>query len=97
MTQSTSADFPVRTGGHQVASWMEVTINETVSGKEILSLIGRFKTLHLAFSASGRPMRVLRAIVQISALSMFDLRQELAMCHAVASQFVGHDHAGFVL
>jgi hypothetical protein len=42
---------------------MEVTIDKAVGGEKILSLTGRFKTLHLAFPASCRPMRILRTIV----------------------------------
>jgi hypothetical protein len=37
-------------------------------------------------------VRVLGSVVRISALSMFYPEQELAVCHSVASQFVGHDH-----
>jgi hypothetical protein len=38
-------------------------------------------------------MRILSAVVQIPALSMFDLRKDLALRHTVASQLVGHDHS----
>ena len=46
---------------------MEVTMNETVSRKKILSLARGLEMLHLAFPAPYRPMRVLRTIVEISA------------------------------
>ena len=91
------ADFPVRTGGHQVAAGMEVIINETMGGKEILSLTRRLKTLHLAFPAPCRPMRVLGSIVEIPALPMLNFWQDLTVGHAITLQFVGDDHAGFVL
>ena len=76
---------------------MEVAMDECVSGKEVLSLPGRFESSHLAFSTSCRPMRVFRAIVQISTLSVFNLRKQLAPRHAMASQFIGHDHARRIL
>jgi hypothetical protein len=42
-------------------------------------------------------MRILSAVVQIPALSMFDLRKDLALRHTVASQLVGHDHPRHIL
>ena len=42
-------------------------------------------------------MRVFRAVVQISALPVFDLGKQLAVCHAVALQLVGDDHARHIL
>ena len=42
-------------------------------------------------------MRVRRAVVRISASSMFTSGQELALSHAIASQLVGHDHAWVIL
>jgi hypothetical protein len=59
---------------------MEVALDERVSGEEILSLFGRFEPLHLPFSTSCRPMRVFGAVVQISALSMFDAGANLMLC-----------------
>jgi len=44
-------------------TWMEVALDERVSGEEILSLFGRFEPLHLPFSTSCRPMRVFRPYV----------------------------------
>ena len=76
---------------------MEVAMDESVSGKEARSLLGRFEPLHLALPTSCRTMLVFRAIVQISILSMFDRGKKLAVCHGVASQFVGHDHAGHIM
>jgi hypothetical protein len=76
---------------------MEVAMDKRMRGKKALSLPRRFKSLHLAFSTSCRTMRVLSPIVQISALSVFNLGEKLALCHAVASQLVGHDHARHIL
>jgi hypothetical protein len=42
--------------GQQMTTWVEVAMDESVSGKEVLSLLWRFESLHLAFSASCRSM-----------------------------------------
>jgi hypothetical protein len=76
---------------------MEVAIDERVSGEEILSLFRRFEPLHLPFSTSCRPMRGFGAVVQKSALSMFDVGEDLMLCRAVAFQLVSHDHPRHVL
>ena len=34
-------------------------------------------------------MRILRAIVEVAALPVLDIRQQLSLCHAVASKLVG--------
>jgi hypothetical protein len=52
-----------------MAAWVEVAMDECVSGKEVLGLI-----------------------VQISALSLLGVGKQVALCHAVASQLVSHDH-----
>ena len=44
-----------------------------------------------------RPAWILRAIVQIAALSMFDFRKQAALCHAVALQLIGHDDPWLIL
>jgi hypothetical protein len=46
----------VSSGGNQMAAWVEVTMDERMSGKEVLSLFRRFKSLHLTFPAAGRTM-----------------------------------------
>ena len=42
-------------------------------------------------------MRILRAIIEIAALPMLDIRQQLSLCHAVASQLVGDQDARYIL
>ena len=88
-----SPNRAIRACGHQVSARMEVAMDKRVRRKETLSLFRRFESLHLSFSTSCRTMRGLGPAVQISALSMFDLRRELAVCRAVASWFVDHAHA----
>jgi hypothetical protein len=75
---------------------MEMTVDERVRGEKALGLVGRFESLHLAFTVTCRSMWVFSAVVQISALPMPNLRKQLALSHAVASQLIGHDHARYI-
>jgi hypothetical protein len=80
-----------------VSTWTEVTVDERMSGEEVRRLFGRFEPLHLPLSSSGRPMRVLGSIVQISALSVLDARKQLTPSDTITPQLVGHDHPWDVL
>ena len=80
-----------------MSTWMEVAVDEGMSGEEVLGLFGRFEPLHLPLSSSRRPMRVLGPIVQISALSVLDAGKQLTLSDAIAPQLVGHDHPRHVL
>jgi hypothetical protein len=51
-----SPNRTIRDGGHQVSTGMEVAKDECMSGKEVLSLVRRFESLHLPLSTPGRPM-----------------------------------------
>jgi transposase len=81
----------ILTGGHQVSPRTEVPIDHGVGGQEPLRLRWRFEALHLALSAPGWSMGVLRPVVQISAGAMPDIGQDLALGHAVAAQAVGDE------
>jgi hypothetical protein len=72
---------------------MEMTVDECMRGEKVVGLLRRFESLHLALAAACRAMQVFRAIVQISALSVFSVWEQLALSHAVASKLIGHDHA----
>ena len=80
-----------------VSTWMEVAVDEGMSGEEVLRLFGRFEPLHLPLSSSRRPMRILGPIVQISALSVFNAGKQLTPSDTIAPQLVGHDHPWDVL
>ena len=43
-------------GCQEMPAWMEVAMDERVTGEEVLGLLGRFEPLHLPFSAPCRPM-----------------------------------------
>jgi hypothetical protein len=50
----------------------------------------------MTLAPSGGLVRDLTAVVQISALPMFNTRQDLAFGSTIRSEFVGHDHPGHV-
>ena len=43
-------------GCQEMPAWMEVAMDERVSGEEVLGLLGRFEPLHLSVSTPCRPM-----------------------------------------
>jgi hypothetical protein len=73
--ESVRPDRAIGMGCKLVTAGMEMTVNERMSGEEVLGLSGRFKSLHLPLSSSCRPMRVLGPIIEISALSVLDVKQ----------------------
>jgi hypothetical protein len=70
-----------------MASQSKVAVDEEVSRQE---------ALHLPLSAPGRPERILIAIIQVTALTVLDIRQKLALSHAIALQFIGDENARHV-
>jgi len=62
--------------------------------EKALRMLSRLEALHPALSLSGRLMRVLRPVVQVSALPMSHSRQDDLLGRAIAAKFVGDDHAG---
>jgi hypothetical protein len=84
-------------GRRLVSTRMEVTVDEGVSGEEVLGWFGRFEPLHLPPSSSRRSIRVLGPIVQISALSVLDAGKQMTLTDAIAPQLVGHGHPRYIL
>ena len=80
-----------------VTSRTEVAIDESVGRQEALRLRRRFEPLHLPLSPAGWSMRILRAIVEVAALPMLDIRQQLSLRRAVASQLIGDQDAQYIL
>ena len=76
---------------------MDVTLDEGMSGEEVLGLFGRFEPLHVPLSSSRRTMRVLGASVQISALSALNAGKQLTLSDHIAPQLVGHGHPRYLL
>jgi hypothetical protein len=80
-----------------MAARAEVAVDRPVSGEEALRVPRRLEALPLALAPARWPMRILRPIVAIPALSMLDARQDLALGSSVAAQFVGDDHPRHIL
>jgi len=66
--ESVRLNHTIGVGGKSVSTRMEMTVDEGVSGKEALGLLGRFEPLHLSLSSSRRSVRFLGPIIQISAV-----------------------------
>ena len=77
-----------------MAAKLEVAVHTAMSGEKALCLRYRFEPLHLPLSSPGRLMRNLYSVVQISALPVLDLRQDVPFGGSVTFQFVGHEHTG---
>jgi hypothetical protein len=71
--------------------------NGAMRRQEALRLRGGLEALHLAFSPSGRLMRILGPVVEVAALAVLDPGQDLFLRRAIAAQLIRHDHAGHVL
>ena len=78
-------------------SWSKVRGDGAKGRQEPLGMPHRFKAFHRPFALSGRLMRVLGAIVEIPRLPVGHRPHELAVSNPVAGQFVGHQHARYIL
>ena len=58
--ESVRPDNAKSEGCKLLSAGMEVTVDERVSGEEVLGLLGRLEPLHLPFPSSRRPMLVSR-------------------------------------
>jgi hypothetical protein len=54
-------------------------------GQKALVMTGRFKALKRLFSSPSPLVRVLSTVVQIAALAVFSLGQQLLECSTIAS------------
>src|SRR5262245_45186614 len=72
-------------------SWAEVVGNRTIRGQQALSVPRRLEPLHAICTLPRRPVRVLAALIEVAALSMFYSGQDLALGRAVALQLLRDD------
>jgi hypothetical protein len=72
----------------------KVSCEDAMDFEKALRMLGRLEALHSALSLSGRLMRVLRAVVQVSALPMNNFGHDASLGSPIAAQFVGDDHSG---
>jgi hypothetical protein len=84
-------------GSKAMAAELDVVVDPAVGGQKALCLTGRLEPLHLPFSSSRRLVRYFGAVVEISALSVLDTWQDLALGGGVALQLVGDDDSWNVL
>jgi hypothetical protein len=76
---------------------MEVARDKSVGLQEPLRLRRRFESLYLPLSQAGRSMQILRAIVEVAALSRLYIRQQISPCHAIACQLVDEQDVRYML
>jgi hypothetical protein len=79
-------------GGEAVASRSEMLGEGTIRGEKPLDMSWRLEPLHAPLPLPGGLVWILRAVVEIAMLAMFHIRQDLALCRAVALQLVRDDH-----
>ena len=68
---------------HQVVGQEEEVVDLVVGGQEALTLSGRLEPLHLAFSSSGRLVRIFRPVVEPLVLAVLDAGHDLLLRRAV--------------
>jgi hypothetical protein len=95
--ESLSHFLAIRRGGAQVASRSEVLGDRSIRGEKPLRMARRLEPLQAPLPLAGGLMGVLRSIVQIAVLPMFDTRQDLSLCRAIAFELVRDDDPRDVL
>ena len=88
---------PVVMRRHQMTSRAEVAVDDAVGAEEALRLARRLEPLHLPLASPRGPVRVLGPVVEVAALSVLDLREDVAVRDAVAVQAVSNDATRLVL
>src|SRR5260370_32907526 len=74
-----------------------MSIDERVRRQKALRVVRRLEALHLPFPTPGWSMRDLSSIIQIAALPVFNIREQRALRHAIAAQFVGDEDTRRIL
>ena len=73
---------------------LEVVVDRSVGGEELLRVPDGFEPPHVAFALSGRLVRDFAAIVEIPALPMLNAREDLALSGSIGAKFIRHDDSG---
>jgi hypothetical protein len=68
----------------QMPSRSEVLGDGSIRRQKTLGMPRRFEALHAPLALPRRPMRVFTPVIEVATLTMFDPRQNLALCGAVA-------------
>jgi hypothetical protein len=72
----------------------EMLSDGTLDREKALGVAGRFEASQMSLSLAGGLMGVLRAIVEISMLTMYHSREELAFGSSRAREFIGDNYSG---
>jgi hypothetical protein len=59
-------------------------------------MTGRLEALHASLTLTRWPVRVLASVVEVTALTMFNTRQYLALGCIIAPEFIRDDHSWYV-
>ena len=81
----------VPAGWEAVAPRLEVLGNRSVRGEKALRVSWRLEPLHAPLPLARRLVGVLRSIIQVAVLSMFDTGQYLAHRSTIAPQLIRDD------
>jgi hypothetical protein len=71
----------------------EVLRNGTIGREEPLRLAWGFEPLYALLPLAGGLVGVLRPIIQIPVLAMFDSRKNLTLSGSIAFQLIGEEHS----
>src|SRR5215510_10346835 len=83
--------FAVRRRGQQMPSGAEVLGNGSIGREKPLRMPCRLKPLHAILPLARGPMRVLAPVIEVTALTVFDPRQYLALGCAITFQLIRND------
>ena len=75
----------------------EVLGNRTIRREKPLCLAWGLEPLHAPLPLAGRLMGVLRSVIEISMLPVFDTGQALPLRRPIAFEFIGDEHPWDVL
>jgi hypothetical protein len=84
-------------GAKEVASRAEVLSDGPIGGEEPLRPSGRFEALHTPLLLARRLMGILRTVVEVAVLAMFDAGQDFPLRGAVALELIEYDDPGHIL
>ena len=79
----------------QLPTGVEEVSDSSMGTHKSLGLLDRFELPHTSFPNPGRLVRLFCPIVRILRRIMDDLRNQLSMSNAIASQLIRHDLSGF--
>src|SRR5262249_16213494 len=83
--------------GQQMPSGAEVLGNGSIGREKPLRMPCRLKPLHAILPLARGPMRVLAPVIEVTALTVFDPRQYLALGCAITFQLIRNDDPRYVL